>query len=136
MIAEKRAKSMIYILTDDDMEPLFDIKQAAKLMLTRPWFGILSAMPENATIHRWTIEGYRVFEDSEIMEHIDVGGLRFIRKGACRLFKEQTRVGYDREHCFGMRKNNFRVGYFKNFKAIHHGEGASDVWNQQQKAFA
>lgn len=127
---------MVYILTDDDMEPLFYFNKAVKIMLDRPWFGTLSAWPENATINRWTIEGYNVFEDQEIMEHIDVGGLRFVRKGACRLFPQQTRIGYDREHCFGMRISGFRVGYFKNLHAVHHGEGASDIWGIPQKTFA
>ena len=136
IIAEQRAKSKIYILTDDDMEPLFYFNKAVNTMREHPYFGILSAYPEPATINRWTPEDFTPFEDENVMEHTDVGGLRFIRKGAMGYWPEQTRVGYDREHCEAMRSNGFQVGYFKNLKAIHHGEGKSDLWSLSQKASA
>lgn len=127
MIAEHRATSSIYILTDDDMEPMFHFNKAIKLMKQHPDFGMLSAFPDPAVIQRWTLEGYKPYEDEDVMEHIDVGGLRFIRKGIMKHWPEQKRSGYDREHCEEMRRNGFRVGYMKHLHAIHHGEGASTL---------
>lgn len=136
IIAEQKAKSPIYVLTDDDMEPLFYFNKGVRIMNEHQDFGILSAWPENANINPWTPEGYKPFEDWDVMEHTDVGGLRFIRKGAIKHFPLQERIGYDREHCQAMRDSGFKVGFFKTLKAIHYGEGASDIWGQPQTASA
>lgn len=132
IIADRLAKSKIYILTDDDMEPLFHFNKAVRLMNDYPTFGILSALPENAAINPWTSE--HAINNQDVMEHVDVGGLRFIRKGLIPNWPEQTKPSYDREHCETMRANGYRVGYMKNLKAIHHGEGKSDLWSHSQKA--
>ena len=127
IIAEQRAKSPIYVLADDDMEPLFYFNKGVRIMGEHKDFGILSAWPENANINRWTPEGYTPFEDWDVMEHTDVGGLRFIRKGAIKFFPPQERTRYDREHCQAMRDSGFKVGFMKHLHAIHHGEGATTL---------
>lgn len=127
MIAEHRATSAIYILTDDDMEPFFHFNKAIKLMKQHPDFGMLSAFPDPAVIQKWTPEGYTPYEDENVMEHTDVGGLRFIRKGSVKHWPEQHRIGYDKEHCQAMRDNGFKVGYMKRLHAVHHGEGKSTL---------
>lgn len=130
--AEENAQGEIYILTDDDMEPETSIlekwiSEGVKILAKHPDFAILSAWPANANIVPWTPEEYRPKENSMVLEHVSVGGLRFIRKGAIQGWPDQKGSSYDTEQCESIRKDGLRVGYFKNLKAVHHGEGKSSL---------
>jgi len=128
--AEQEAKGPVYILTDDDMLPQGDafVKRGLDVMAGHPDFAILSAWPEPATIHPWTSEGYTPYEDYEVMEHVSVGGLRFCRKGALTKWPSADGPGYDMEHCIALRATGHRVGYMKHVRALHLGEGKSELW--------
>lgn len=140
MIAEERSKGDFYILTDDDIEPDW---RGVPDWLTR---GVrqLEFHPEFASLHpwlegiqRWTPTDYKPFEDGDVMQHHSAGGIRFIRKGCMRDWPEQVGPGYDNTQGDYLRQNGWRVGYMKNLKAIHHGEGKrSDLWRHLYEAVA
>lgn len=128
--AEILAKEPFYLLVDDDVELTEGtIAQGLEILRREAQFGILSAMPTNATITRWTPDTYDAYHDQLVTEHHSVGGLRFIRRGS--MFKgwpEQTARGYDLEHCQAMRDCGYRVGYMYDIKMFHHGEGKAETW--------
>jgi len=132
MIAEKRAKGDIYILTDDDIEPDWRgvpdwLQRGCRLLEFHPEFASLHPWLDG--IGRWTPEGYEVFEDDEVVQHHSAGGIRFIRKGCMKEWPEQTNRGYDGTQGAYLLQNGWRTGYLKNLKATHHGEGKrSDLW--------
>jgi hypothetical protein len=133
--AEHMAKGEFYILADDDCLPPDNPKgvlsvtlQARAIMHSHPEYGMLSFMPANATIVEWTPEDYKTANDSQVMEHHSVGGLRIVRKGAIKNWPEQTLPSYDTEHCQAMRDAGYRVGYFRKLKMMHLGEGKSSIW--------
>lgn len=127
--ADAVAVTPIYILTDDDMLPPSDIVvQGLTTMMRHPDFAILSAWPDPATINRWTPEGYRPYEDDEVMEHVSVGGLRFCRKGPLNEWPLADGSGYDMEQAQALRKAGYRVGYMKHVRALHLGEGKTELW--------
>lgn len=126
--ADHLAEGSVYVMTDDDMMPMSAdiISRGLELMEKYPEFSMLSAMPASATIHPWA-EGYLC---DDVMEHVSVGGLRFCRKGILHKWPEFTGPGYDREHCEAIREAGYRVGYMRDVKANHLGEGKmfSTVW--------
>lgn len=129
--AELRASGLAYIVVDDDCLPLSGecIDAGVTALLAHPEFAILSAFPVNCNISRWTPENYESFEDLQVMEHVDVGGLRFVRKGAMTDWPEMSGPAYDRIQCDWLRKHGWRVGYAQHSRYKHLGEGASDIWN-------
>jgi hypothetical protein len=123
------AGSDIYILTDDDMQPVTDWRIGVEAMIEHEDFAIISAFPANCTINRWTPEDYDTYEDLDVMEHHSVGGLRVMRRGSMvKGWPKQDGIGYDGIHCESLRESGFRVGYAQHFRAIHLGEGCSDIW--------
>jgi hypothetical protein len=129
--AEREATTPEYILTDDDCLPESDrdILKGVRILEEHENFGMLSAWPKNATINRWTPENWQPYEDAQVMEVNDVGGLRFIRSGVIQFpFPESNGVGYDRTQSIAMRRRGYRVGYLKSIKMEHLGEGRSEVW--------
>ena len=127
--AEKYSTGPYYVVTDDDCVPPLGewLSEATAIMDRHPEFAILSLMPENATIQRWTPENYDAFEDDEVMEHIDVGGVRVCRKGMLTEWPEQTKRTYDREQCTAIRDKGFRCGYYRHITQVHLGEGRTSL---------
>lgn len=129
--ADVFAKNEIYLLVDDDCEPITAIDLGLQAMESHPEFAIISAFPANCNIGRWTPENYEPFEDMSVTEHHDVGGIRICRRGSMvKGWPEQTRNGYDPEHCEQLRACGFRVGYSQHFRMIHHGENNSSIWGK------
>ena len=129
--SEKYSHGDIYSCADDDCFPQSEpfVEKAVEIMEKHQQFGILSLWPSNCIINHWSPgDGYEVFEDDEVMEHVSVGGIRFCRKGIVKEWPPQTGKGYDREHCEAIRAAGYKVGYFKNLKMNHLGEGYSTVW--------
>lgn len=129
--AEREAGTPEYILTDDDCLPDSDrdILKAVRILEEHEKFGMLSAWPSNARISKWTPEDWEPFEDKDVQEVHDVGGLRFIRSGAMKFpFPPSKGIGYDTIHCDYMRLYGYRVGYFKGVKMEHLGEGRTELW--------
>src|SRR6185503_819136 len=128
--ADENATGRFYILTDDDCLPTRDdiIERGLTELASHPGFAILSAWPENAIINRWTPNGYMPYEDEGIMEHVSVGGMRFMRRGCLEEWPLSNGAGYDAEHCKALRDLEFRVGYLRNDKIRHLGEGKSSLW--------
>jgi hypothetical protein len=130
--ADAFAHNEIYLLVDDDVEAITDYQIGIKALEEHPEFAIISAFPSNCNISRWTPENYQVFEDLDVTEVNDVGGLRVIRRGCMKNgWPEQSRVGYDLEHCTALRKAGYKVGYSNHFKCLHHGEHKSQLWRTQ-----
>lgn len=131
--AEAWASQRFYVLADDDcLPPEGNILEAAFTELaSHPDFAILSAMPSNATINRWTPEGYVPYEDEFVMEHVSVGGIRFMRRGCLDKWPHAKGPRYDAEHCQALRDGRWRVGYLKAVTMIHLGERKSSLWPNQ-----
>lgn len=123
--AERRAKSPIYILTDDDCAVLeLDLPKILEVMANHPDFAQLSLWPSNCTIQPWT-EG---IVNTDVMEHVSVGGVRFCRKESASYWPPMNGNGYDRIHADWFRENGMRVGYLRNHAMIHLGERRSVTW--------
>ena len=129
--ADENASSPIYIVTDDDylIPENLDISACVKI-LDESVFDMLSLMPSNVHISEWTPDNDQTASTDEIMEHRDVGGVRFCKKPLLQHWPEMEPnfPGYDRIQCEQIRKEGGRVGYFKRFHAEHLGEGKSSVW--------
>lgn len=126
IFAEEHASGKYYIVADDDCLPPEGnewMSKACEIMDRYPQFAILSLWPRNAVIQRWTPEDYETVETEDVAEHFSVGNLRVCRKGALTEWPEQTEAGYDNTQCVALRKAGWRVGYFRNIKMIHLGEG-------------
>ncbi len=125
--AEQSHEGQFYILADDDCLPLIaSVDEALRILEAHPEFSILSLLPDNANIVDWTPEGYQTANDAEVMEHVSVGGVRFCRKmpfSAWPAMPDNGYRGYDAIHCQAIRDAGFRVGYFRNLKMHHLGEG-------------
>jgi hypothetical protein len=135
MYAEEHTNTKIYVVADDDCllePPPIDYDTIRKLFLDYPDFAILSAWPGNCVIHEWTPEDYKPVSNAEVCEHVSVGGIRFCRQGAMKHWPEMEpdSPGYDRIHAEWMRSNGWRVGYMRNVREIHMGEGYSSVWRK------
>lgn len=127
--AEEKSEGEFYIVADDDcLVPQGNwIEQAVAIMERHPDFAILSLMPDNANIIRWTPEGYTVFEDADVLEHVSVGGVRLCRKGILKSWPVLEGKAYDMAQCQAIRKEGYRVGYFKSIKMHHLGEGKTSL---------
>lgn len=128
--AEQMARSPIYVIADDDSllpkEPI--VAHMLRLMEQYPQFAMLSVLPSNAHIERWT-EKPDAYWDAEIMEHVSVGQVRFCRKGIVKDWPPMgAGPGYDLIHAEAIRRSGFRVGYARNIMATHLGEGHSTIW--------
>lgn len=135
MRAEEDARSDIYVCADDDCLITGEdqiIARAKDIMDRHPQFAILSLWPVNATIYRWTpgikdlercVDG-SVYEDEEVIEHVSVGGIRFMRKGAMKEWPpiEPGSAHYDRIQCDYLRSIGYRCGYFLDIGMNHIGE--------------
>jgi hypothetical protein len=128
--ADSVADGPFYIVADDDclLGGPSTVDDAIGTMIRYPEFRILSLLPQNATINPWTPEGYVPFVDDDVMEHVSVGQVRFCRKGILKEWPWQSGMGYDTAQCAAIRREGKRVGYFRNIKANHLGEGYSTVW--------
>ena len=98
--AEDIAKSDIYVLSDDDILPKAHeaIVQAEDCMRRHPQFGMLAFNHDGAILCP-AGDGYR---DGEVVETLNCGGLRLIRRGCIKQWPIQTRRWYDAEHCYAM----------------------------------
>lgn len=130
MDADKLAPTDIYVLTDDDMLPIGEdfIARGVALMQKYPGFGMLSALPTNAMIQFWNPENHKPLVNDEVMEHYSVGGLRFCRRGIVKKWPVQNGKGYDADHCAAIRDAGYSVGYMRDVRANHLGEGFSTIW--------
>jgi hypothetical protein len=132
VVAEEKAKNDFYILTDDDCIPIVPfnecVKRATEIMVKRRDFTILSFWPVEASIERWRPEGYEVYEDLDVMEHVSVGGLRFVRKNGQLDLPTSYDRGYDLVQADHIRRIGGRVGYFQHLRMSHKGEGHTDLW--------
>jgi hypothetical protein len=132
VFAEKTAPDWFYIVADDDYEMTTPIDLGINALNINMDFAILSAWPQNAHISRWTPENYEPVETLTVMEHTDVGGVRFMRKGCFNKgWPKQTRWGYDREQAEMLRATGWRVGYSIHCRGIHHGEGHTTIWDKE-----
>jgi len=138
IIADQEAKSDIYICADDDCLPESEpfIQKALAIMGRHPDYGILSLWPSNEHIHPWTppdeekpllVSGV-AHHDTEVMEHVSVGGIRFCRKGVMGEWPALEGRGYDGTHCMALRKAGYRAGYFLDILMTHVGKSYSTVW--------
>jgi len=126
--AESRATGEVYCCADDDCLPGFSsVDDLIGLFRAYPDFAILSAWPSNCDIQRWTPEGYRAHHGPDIEEHVSVGGIRFVRKGAQAEWPPQEGNWYDRTQADWLREHGWRVGLLTNKQCIHLGEGFSTL---------
>ena len=126
--AESRAKGEVYCVADDDCLPRFNtVDDAARLLRVHPDFAILSAWPENCTINDWTPEDYSPYRSGDVAEHVSVGGIRFMRKGAQAEWPPQEGNWYDRTQADWLRAHGWRVGLLRNIRTLHLGEGYSTL---------
>lgn len=128
-----------YILADDDCLP--DVKnedfiaQGMRVLKKHPEFAMLAPLPSNENIVEWTpderLDHYKTANDEEVMEHTSVGGIRFCRKGALKIYPAMHRElpGYDWLHGDALRKAGKRVGYIRSLGFVHLGFGHSTVWH-------
>ena len=121
-----------YVLVDSDMliGSDYSLAKHVALLSQYPEFAILSAMTTapGMVIHPWTPENYQPFVDENVMEHVSVGNLRLCQKGLLKKWPNQIRSGYDREHCKALRDAGWRVGFARQFPAIHLGEGKTTLF--------
>lgn len=123
-----------YVLADDDCMPSAgaDVRYAKAILHQHPEFAILSYMPDNEFIVRWTPEGYQAFVDQDVLEHVSVGGIRVMRAGIVNEdMPPMNGPGYDAIQADWLRSKGYRVGYFRNITMCHIGKGYSTVWKNQ-----
>lgn len=123
--AENMAKSSIYVCTDDDILPSkVDLGLINILFNQYQDYAILSAVPINCRIYPWNLGQL----NNEVMEHVSVGGARFVRKGAMKEWPPYFGGGYDASHAEHLRNLGYKVGYSLKTECLHLGEGYSSVW--------
>lgn len=141
--AEQQAESQFYVLSDDDclLETCHPhLERAVEIMRDHPDFAMISWLPINCDIVPWNppeeewgdlVDG-TVYDDDEIMEHVNVGGIRLIRKGAMLHWPDMDEGSktYDQIHCSTLRDAGWRSGYFKTLRQLHLGRHYSMIWNQ------
>ncbi len=126
-----------YILADDDCLP--DISQkdfipvGIDVLRAHPQFAMLAPLPSNENIIEWTPDerdGHKTANDEEVMEHVSVGGIRFCRKGALKVYPPMDKdyAGYDGIQGNAVRKAGMRVGFIRELHFDHLGAGKSTVW--------
>lgn len=131
IFADEEATGEVYIVADDDclLPADFDLDDCLRVFKAHPNFSTLSLLPSNANIMPWTPAGYIPEDTPDVMEHYSAGQVRFCRKGHMQVWPPMSgSPGYDAIHGEQIRKQGGRVGYFKNFKALHLGEGFSQCW--------
>lgn len=132
-MAERLATTPIYILADDDMEPSRQpniqkwLRLGCYYMEMYTGFGMLSPLLEDTNLFPATVDGSKPFENADVQEEHNVGGIRFCRKGVITEWPEQTRRGYDQEHCAAYQAKVYKVGYMKHLWASHPGK-MSETW--------
>lgn len=127
--AEQQNNREIFIVADDDCyigEPEPIIHRCLEIMERHKDFAILSFFPQNFTVSRWAPENYAAYEDDEVMEQKDVGGIRVCRRGILKEYPPANGLHYDAIHCEAIRAAGYRVGYLK-FKMLHLGEGHTTI---------
>lgn len=127
--ADSNSQHHFYIVADDDCFPKGRcVGQLLAALAAHREFAILSALPENCNIVRWTPEGLSVFNDPDVMEHVSVGGIRCCRQRAMRFWPPMDGPGYDRIQADALREWKWRVGYALKATMFHAGEGRSTIW--------
>jgi hypothetical protein len=124
-----------YILADDDCLPEGRrfIRTGFEILKRHKQFSALSPLPSNERIVEWTPsreEQYTVISDTEVFEHVSIGGIRFCRRGSIALWPPVVSElpGYDWLHGLAARRNGYRVGYMRHLRFEHLGAGKSSVW--------
>lgn len=131
IFADEEAAGDIYILADDDclLPADFDLRECLRIVSAHPSFGIISLLPSNVTISPWYPEKYIPEVTPDVFEVASVGGIRFCRKIHMALWPAMgPGPGYDAIQAEAVRSSGGRVGYFRNHKQLHLGEGFSTVW--------
>lgn len=133
ILADREAKSDIYIVTDDDCIPLgLDfIERGVRVMEAHPQHGVLAALNiRSDTLFKNGIAPYcGEFIDDDVWDCHAVGGIRFCRKGAIKEWPASVSEGsYDMQHHEGLVNAGFRAGYMRNVLFNHLGEGLSTHW--------
>ena len=126
--ADERANDETYIVADDDCLPigLDFIPCVLHLARLNQGYGIFS--PEMVREKRTrSITGA-----SQVFRWAGVGGIRICRKGIIKDWPEQTRKGYDREHCDTIKRLGLDCGIMRNVEFNHLGEGWSKLWYSYQ----
>lgn len=140
MVSHTLATTPWYIVADDDCLPvgLTFIDRAMKLIAEKGEelkFGVLSAWIGNAKIYPWrplASEYEKPILTPEFMEHVDVGGIRFMNAAAHPRDEEEWdaqkkmdsdgKFRYDRTHAEMLRRKGYRVGYMRDVICTHLGE--------------
>jgi hypothetical protein len=137
--AENRSSTPIYVLSDDDCLPLASPNQtgvewlAGAVETVERWraFGCLSAFHDNEPASRWDNE--QAIYNDEVMEHINVGGCRFIWKGLTKTgWREFNGRDYDCSHAGMLAEQGYKVGYLRNYRTTHLGKYQSEIWNPEK----
>lgn len=117
-----------YFLADDDCLPQRQpfAHEALVILNRHPEFHHLSLWP-SFHVEPWRPQnGYDVFEDDEVMEHVSVGGIRICRPNPEGwTWPAMAGVGYDFQHAKEARRHGMRVGLIKRIRYNHLGEGYS-----------
>ena len=143
--ADQNSATSIYVVVDGDvfLPRQSGIGRVVQLLEEHNDFAILSPLPYNCQINPWTPEDQRVVLTDEVMEHESVGMARFSVKGALtewpamdtqqRRYQGPRGVSpcYDRIHCDALHQKNWRVGYARQVRWWHLGEGYSTVWRHE-----
>lgn len=75
-------------------------------------------------------DGYYTRGDKEVMEHVSIGGIRFVRRGCMKEWPPMVEWnhGYDGVQAEALRERGWRVGFVRDIKFEHLGVGESTVW--------
>ena len=126
MRAENASHNPYYVVADDDclipgLQPF--LMPAYSIMDRYPEFAILAPWPMESSIRAWEPENYTPFVNDDVEEHVSVGGIRIMRKGAMKEWPEipGNHPWYDAIQADYLRMNGFKVGFLKNFQMIHLG---------------
>lgn len=124
----------IYVLADDDCLPMGQdfVAEMVAALKRHPGYAMLAPLPDNENINEWTPpkDEWKTANDDEVMEHVSIGGIRFCRKDAMRVWPriEGAFPAYDGVHGHTLRQRGLRVGYVRNTHFLHLGKDQSTVW--------
>lgn len=130
----KQCNVKYYVVADDDclVDKEIDLVDCIRILDDHPSYAILSTMPDNEKINEWTPDlrdtGYSTANDSAVMEHVSVGGIRFCRTGYPKAWPPLKGKAYDGPHAEAIRRDNMRVGFFRYINHHHLGKGLSTVY--------